>query len=108
MTAAPSSPSRFATLVLPLPIPPVSAMTGAMASQTLQIILEQLLAPEQRDHAAQNEVRAERNRHIATVTREYHQRNADDRAHHGRQQDNNRQHFPAEPRADRREQLEVA
>ena len=39
---------------------------------------------------------------------EHDHRDADDRADHSRQQDHERQHLPAEPGADRGEQLEVA
>ena len=67
-----------------------------------------LRSPEQGDPGGAREEGPERNRHTAADPARRHHRDADDRADRGREQQHEREHLPAEPGADRGEQLEVA
>src|SRR5258706_7697181 len=79
-TAAPSSLKIADTLLLPLPTPPVRAMTNGIALPGLQVVLDQRVAPEHGDQSAQHQIGTERDRHVASVTSEHNQRDTDNRA----------------------------
>src|SRR5688572_8727463 len=119
-TSAPSSAKMSAAFDFPLPMPPVSptryaVFTGSVKEvsgrdllEEVQVLAVQRFAVEERDQSRDGEVGAERNRHVAAAPREHDEQYADDSAYERRQQDHEWQHLPAEPRANRREQLEVA
>ena len=73
-----------------------------------QVAADDLRSPHQRDPAGGGEIRAERNRDVAVAAAQHDECDPDDGAGERGQQDDERQHLPAHPRAERAEELEVA
>src|SRR5690349_4233584 len=111
-TTAPRDAKCSAAADLPEPMPPVSPTQSGIdrpsEEKKIQILPRQRLAPEQRDQAGEDEVGAEWNGHVTAMARESDEPEADHRADKGREQDHQRQHLPAEPGSDCRQELEVA
>src|SRR5690606_6541320 len=128
-TSTPSAANRRSTVDLPLPMPPVMAtMNGrSCPAEGFRFVIagvyqppaavrpgsepvegRQWLAKLEGEQAGAGEIGAERNRRLPPVPREDHEADPDHGAHHRREQDHRGQRGPAEPRADRREELEVA
>src|SRR5574341_449784 len=105
-TAAPSASNRPDTTDFPEPMPPVSPTQYGMLEE-VEVVPVDPLAPEHRDQPRNREVGTERDRLFARMLREQDQRDPHHRANQGRGENRERQHLPAEPGADRGEQLEV-
>src|ERR1700722_14800693 len=108
MTGTPRAANMSATVVLPLPIPPVKPMLNMVNSflSTEQRI--QRRTKEQCDRAAGRKKRSERQWFFEAHLADTRCREAKDRACHCRQQHDLRQRLPAEPRPKCCEKLEVA
>ena len=107
-TSTPRAAKARATSDLPLPMPPVRPMTSGAVHPGKERSRIERSAEEQRDRAGDGEIRAEGQRNVVVAPLEDDQRDADERADDRRHQDDQREHLPAEPRAERGQQLEVA
>src|SRR5580698_10107513 len=105
-SGTPSAPNLSATVDLPLPMPPVNP-TANMVSASPDRQIERR-ADKQRERAAGREKRTERQRLLETHTAAPRCRESDHGAGDGRHQHDLRQRGPAEPGAERGEQLEIA
>ena len=109
----PSAANRFATVLLPQAIPPVRpdaepARHVIAPEKKRQVAVHDVVAGHQRQPAGDGEERAEGNRGVAALALADHDHDAEDGADAGGEHDDGQQHLPAEPRAERGEQLEVA
>src|SRR3954471_13570179 len=102
---APRAANMSATVLLPLPMPPVRPMEKGSGRGVALMLMQEALgegrqrrAVQQGDQAGGGQVGAERNRRIAAMLGHHHQRDADHRADRRRQQDDGRQHGPTHPR----------
>src|SRR5512138_2460427 len=77
-------------------------------SKEIEIMVGDRSAPEERDETRNDQIRAEWNRHVASLPAQDDETDADDRAHQRGQQYHERQCLPTEPGADGGEQLEIA
>src|SRR5437762_8285119 len=115
MTVAPSCANSAATVLLPLPMPPVSPTLklgvrtmALLRSSPAQPVENATRAGEHHDHTGPGEKGTEGNiAALAQCIGELH-RDADDRAQHGSRQNDRQNHWSAEPGTERRQQLEVA
>src|SRR5882672_11549501 len=115
--ASPSLANSSATVLLPLPMPPVRPMTSFFAtsrafssSHAVQVPAHHRFAPVQGDHAGDGDVgtEVEAEATLVAAARGEHLRGAERQPHQRRGQDHQRQHLPAQERADRGEHLEIA
>src|ERR1700740_1219399 len=111
----PSAPKNFAAVDLPLAIPPVrptryarALMRSGQRRGEAEIAGDDRSAEHQHQPAGDREERAERDRCGAALASQGDQAQADDRAGRRGDQDDRQKHLPAEPRAERRKELEVA
>src|SRR5271166_6891235 len=115
ITGTPNSRKRWATVLLPLAMPPVNPIDkrGRMASswleaRELQVEAHQRAPVEHCEPACRGEVGPEGHRSAAVSSAKQDHRDAHDRTGGRRQQDHERQQLPAEPGAECRVQLEIA
>src|SRR5882672_7417158 len=112
MTVAPSRANSSAAALLPLPMPPVSPTTNftARTSQPVGVPAQDRLAPEERDQGGDGDVgpEVETKAGVPLAARGEHLQSAEGEADERGEQDHERQHLPAEKRADRGVHLEVA
>ena len=111
--ATPSAANRLATVLLPQAMPPVSPMRKPPRMdqpwrEQAEIALDHLVADDQRDPAGDGEERAEGDLRVPALALADHDHDAEHRAHAGGEHDDGQQHLPAQPGAERGEQLEVA
>src|SRR5690606_13879683 len=92
-TVMPGASKRRLTSLLPAAMPPVSPMTKRLIVRpstqagVAQVAVDQRLAPHEDDPAGNGQVRPERDRRGPVTAARVQPDRADDRAHHGRQQD---------------------
>src|SRR5947207_9658482 len=112
MTVAPRRANSSAAALLPLPMPPVSPTTNftARTSQPVGVPAQDRLAPEERDQGGDGDIGAEveTKAGVPLAARGEHLQSAEGEADERGEQDHERQHLPAEKRADRGVHLEVA
>src|SRR5690606_6993504 len=107
ITGTPSSRKRAAAVDLPLAMPPVRA-TRSISTVQAEIPADDCVAPKEGDQAGDGEIGAERHGLGAVASLDGDGGDAKHRARRGRKQDHQRQLLPAQPGAERGEQLEVA
>src|SRR5882724_621420 len=112
MTVAPSRAHSSAAALFPLPMPPVSPTANfpARTSQPVGVPAQDRLAPEERDQGGDGDVgpEVETKAGVPLAARREHLNRAECEADEGGEQDDERQHLPAEKGANRRVHLEVA